>query len=677
MNIQFPVSWLRDYLKTDLAAKSIAKYLTLSGPSVDRIENYKDDYIFDVEVTTNRSDAFSVYGIAKEANAILKNEKQNSSLFPPKGTHLNLQPDIKDKLNLEIFIDKPNLCHRFSAIILDNVKIKDSPAEIKNRLEASGIRSINNIVDISNYVMLELGQPMHTFDYDKIKGAKMTLRTARTSEKITTLDGINRKIPQGSIVISDKEKLIDLCGIMGGANSQITRRTKRVVLFVQSYNKELIRKTTQKMAFRTEAAARFEKGVDIENIVKVLSRAVYLAKKTSSAKIASELIDIYKPAPKPKEIALKFEKLNQYLGTTLSKDEPVNILKSLEFKVRTTNDTLYATPPTSRRDDTTEDVDLIEEIARIHGYYKLQSKLPTGEIQITEESILKTAISLKNSLMLLGLVEVITYSIVSKKLLAQVDIKEESTVELANPLTEEWQYMRPTIIPSHLEVIAKNKNIESDLKIFEIAKTYAHKEGNLPTQELMLTIVFSDSNFEEIKGAVENVVQILKREVKYQKLAKNYPTLEKEESAQIVIGKEMVGQFGLVRETNRESFGITTEVVAAELNLTKILASEPIIDVFRPIAKYPPVIEDISAIFDAISPLGNIVSAIKTASPLIEKVKVIDIFQNEKLCENKKSITFRITYQKPTATPSQDEVNVAKEKITEILNKSFNATIRS
>ena len=306
MNIKFPVSWLRDYLSADVATKTLTEKLSLSGPSVEKIEKRGREFVLDVEVTSNRPDASSVFGLAREANAILSYQKIKSELIDPKGMDTILQIDTAKPLPLDVVIRDKKLCPRFTAIIVDNIKIGPSPAVIKNRLEASGIRSINNIVDITNYVMLETGQPMHAFDFDKIEGGRMTLRASRLDEKIKTLDDQVRLLPQGAIVIEDAKKLIDLCGIMGGANSQITRRTKRAVLFVQSYNPYTIRKTTQYLTFRTDAAARFEKSVDIENIPNVLRRAVYLAKKTAGAKIASELIDISEPkGEKPKEINLE------------------------------------------------------------------------------------------------------------------------------------------------------------------------------------------------------------------------------------------------------------------------------------------------------------------------------------------------------------------------------------
>ena len=447
MNIKIPLSWIREYLKTDVAAKTLTNLLSASGPSVEKIEKRREDFLFEIEVTTNRQDALSILGIVRETHAILTSNNLKSTLNLPKGFGLNLDPDIANPLTLDVVVKNQNLCPRFTAIVISNVKIRQSPAFIRNRLASCGIRAINNILDISNYIMLELGQPMHTFDYDKIKGAKMTLRKSRLGESIKTLDETVRKLPEDSIVIEDNERLIDLCGIMGGANSSVTSRTKRVVLFVQAYNQQLIRKTTQSLAFRTEASTRFEKGIDLEGILPALSRAVYLAKQTTGAKIASELINIYPKNQKTKTFKLNLSKLNNYLGINLESAKAAQILEILGFSVKESHDQLTAQPPSWRTQDIESDVDLIEEIARIYGYHKLPSKLPTGEIPQTLESDLKEVIGLKNALRYLGLTEVITYSIISKNLLKVSKRSEKNSVELTNPLTEEWQFMRPTIIP--------------------------------------------------------------------------------------------------------------------------------------------------------------------------------------------------------------------------------------
>lgn len=676
MNIKIPVSWLRDYLKTDIAAKTLAKELTLRGPSVDRIDKKGDDYIWDVEVTTNRIDALSVFGIAREANAILQNLGEKSKLHQVEGLEQKLEPETKNRLNLDIKIRNYNLCPRFTTIVLDNVKIQSSPQIVKNRLEALNIRPINNIVDITNYVMLEMGQPMHAFDYDKVLGSKMTLRASTEGESIKTLDGKKRALPKGTIVIEDAKRLIDLCGIMGGENSQITKRTKRVIMFAQIYDAQTIRKTTQALAFRTDAASRFEKGPDPENILDVLKRAVYLSKKFSGAKIASELFDIYKQPKKPTEIRLNLNKLERYLGTKIDSLKAENILKSLGFKTSSTQAYLGATPPSWRSQDVTDDVDLIEEIARINGYHTLNSTLPGGEVPKTDDGNLKVAQKIKNDLIFLGLNEVVTYSIISKDLLKTTGIEEKNAVELENPLTWEWQFMRPTIIPSLLEVLANNKNLNPTLKIFEVANTFDHKLHGLPQQDLKIAFALQDSSFSEIKGLTENLFYILKRKPKFEKFKEDSTLAEKSQSAFVSTADEFVGEIGLINPKAAQIFELENNVAVAELNLTKILSQPQISTSYHQIPKFPPVIEDISAIFSTKITVETIIDEIKNASNLARKIEVIDIFGDEKIGQDKKSIAVRIWFQKPGGTPSQVEVESERNKIIKSLSTKLLAKVR-
>ena len=677
MNIKIPVSWIRDYLKTDVAAKTLANVLSASGPSIEKIEKVKEDYVFDVEVTSNRTDSASVFGLAREANAILSNLGEKSHLVNPKGIDVVLEPDTSNILSLDVVIKDINLCPRFTAIIIDNVKIKPSPAVIQNRLMLSGIRPINNIVDITNYIMLEMGQPMHAFDYDRIRGAKMVLRESIEGEKIVTLDKTTRKLPKGSIVIEDSERLIDLCGIMGGANSQISKRTKKAVLFVQAYDPKTIKKTTQNLSFRTEAAARFEKGVDLETIPNALSRAVYLAKTNAGAKIASELIDIYKNKPKTPAITLDIRKLNNYLGEEIHPNLAIKILSLLGFEAKLQEKSIIAKPPSWRLDDVDDDVDLIEEIARIYGYQNLKSEIPKGEIPISPKNVTEEIIELKRALKFLGLTEIISYSIISKKMLGLAQPKKEEIVELQNPLTENWQYMRPSILISLTEVIGQNRYIQQDLKIFEIAKTYIAQGDDLPKQDLQLAIAVFPGDFFEVKGYLENIAKIIGREIQLKPIAKKHPLFRQNQSAGVFSGKEQVGEVGILDSKTTNYFDIKNAVCALEINLSTLYGLPAVTKTYKSIPKYPSVIEDISAIFTSKTALDEIIQAARKAGlPLVTNVEVIDVFQDEKLGIDKKSVTLRLTYQKSDATPAQEEVTEARNKISSVLEKSLLARIR-
>ena len=518
---------------------------------------------------------------------------------------------------------------------------------------------------------------MHAFDFDKIKGPKMVLRESTEGEKIVTLDKTVRKLPKGSIVIEDAERLIDLCGIMGGANSQISKRTKRVVLFVQAYDPKTIRKTTQSMAFRTEAASRFEKGVDLEGILNALSRAVYLAKTNANAKIASELVDIYKVKSKTPTITLAIKKLNNYLGEAIHPNLAVKILSLLGFEAKLQNETVAATPPSWRIDDVADDVDLIEEIARIYGYQNLKSEIPKGDIPISEKDTLEEVIGLKKALKFLGLTEVISYSIISQKMLALAETKRTNVVELQNPLTENWQYMRPSLLPSLAEIIGQNQFIRQNLRIFEIAKTYIAQGDELPKQDLQLALVLSHGDFFEVKGYLENIAEIIGREMKLKPNAKKHPLFIENQSAAVFSGKERVGTVGVLDSKITNYFNIKGAVAALEINLSTIYSLPTTAKTYKPIPKYPPVIEDISAIFAKQTPLDEIIQTAKKAgAPLVKTVEVIDVFEDEKLGVDKKSVTLRLTYQKSDDTPAQEEVTATRNKISSALEKSLLAQIR-
>ena len=679
MNLLIPLSWLRDYLKTDVTAKTIREQLSLCGPSVEREEKRGEDTIFDIEVTTNRPDAFSIYGIAREANAILDWQKAKTILVPPSGIHETITPQTKQLLNLEIKIDT-KLCPRFTAVVLDNIKIAPSPALLKNRLEACGIRSINNIVDISNYAMLELGNPMHMFDYDKIHEAKMTLRESRKGESLHTLDGINRKLPEGTIVIEDADRLIDLCGIMGGENSAVSSRTKRIIVFVQAYDPVKIRKTTQTLAFRTDAASRFEKGIDLDSIPEALSRAVNLCKKYAGAKVASELIDIYPNKQKNISIELSDSKLSNYLGIDLKLTDAARILKSLGFSVKTGNQELVATPPHWRAADVIDEEDLIEEIACIYGYHNLPSELPVGQIPQEDETDLSRVIKLKTALKYLGLTETMAYSIIPADWLKLTEIKPQDSVELANPLSSDWQFMRPSLLVSLADVIAKNQNMRTNIKIFEIAKTYSKNGNELPIQELKIGIVLQNSNFEQIKGIVENLFEVLARPlvvIARSEAARQSSLLEPSLSAIVNSHNKEVGTIGILNHKVAQYFGIDGQTAVAELNLSTVYQLPATSNSYHPIPKFPPIIEDVSAIFAKETPVAEIIKTVSEAGkPLVKNIEILDIYVDPKIGKDKKSVTLRLYYQKTDGTPTEEDVKPIRESVLSALEKSLSAQIR-
>ena len=474
MNISIPHSWLKDYLTTDAAPAKIAECLSLCGPSVEKLTKKGDDWIYDIEVTSNRVDLMSVLGIAREAAAILPQFGFQANLIGP--TRSNLEVDQTRSFPLKVKVDQ-KLCPRFAAAVIGDVTIKPSPAKIKDRLEKAGIRSINNVVDISNYLMRAYGQPVHTFDFDKIK-AKMTLRLSRKGESLTTLDGKTFTLPGGDIVIEDAGKrLIDLCGIMGGLNSAVDNQTKNILLFVQTYSAAPIRRTSMILGQRSEAAQIFEKQPDPEQVLPVLLAGIQLFKEWAGGTQSSKIIDLYPHPYKPKTVSAPLQLIKERLGVDISQPEVDKILKSLGFD----NNRV----PSWRAKDINNAEDIVEEVARIYGYHKLPSQLMATPIPTNyPETNFYLEQQIKQWLVGWGLIEIYTNSLVSQNLPGQLKIK--------NALSSDWQYLRNSLVPSHTQ------NFEA----FEIANTYHPRPGKLPEERLQL-IISGFKDFTKLKGIVD------------------------------------------------------------------------------------------------------------------------------------------------------------------------------
>ncbi len=513
MNIKITHQWLLDYLETDANPYEIQKYLSLSGPSIERVEKAEDDFVYDIEVISNRIDYASVFGIAQEATAILPihNKKAQLKINPFERYNFKKINIKNNQYQLNVKIDD-KLCTRFTALIFDNIEIKPAPEFIRKRLTLGGIKSINNVVDISNYLMLTLGQPVHMFDYDKIINQTMILRESKKSEKIITLDEKEVVLPGGDIVIEDGQgRLIDLCGIMGGLNSAISNNTKRVILFVQTYNKEKIRKTTMSTGVRTVAATYFEKGLDEERVEPTLVYGAELLKAYASGQPASKIIDIYKDPYQEKTVEISFEKINQVIGITIEPKKIINILTNLGFKLKVNNDKLIVFVPSYRKHDISIPEDLVEEIARIYGYNNIPAQLqPAVYVNqpIEFEKLFNLTFKIKYFLKHLGLNEVINYSMISEELINlwknDLSINLKDHIRLSNSISKEIEYMRLSLIPSLYKNLIDNIGKRQQLKIFEIAKVYyKNNSNNSPANEIYKLAIAVNTDYFDLKGIIE------------------------------------------------------------------------------------------------------------------------------------------------------------------------------
>lgn len=663
MNILVPDIWLRAYVKTDATAKQIKDYLSLCGPSIERINTVRGEIVYDIEVTGNRPDAMSVVGIAREASVILPKFGINAELVgDPYQTNKKIKP-TKKTVPLHITTDA-RLNPRWMTVVIDHITITKSPSWLSKRLELAGIRSINNVIDITNYVMHAYGQPAHVFDYDKIEGAVMKLRESKKGEQITTLDGKTHTLLGNDIVIEDGSgNLIDLCGIMGGKNSAITDETNRIVLFVQTYDPIHIRRTSMNLAHRTEASGLFEKSLDTELVAPVFTESVQLIEELAGGHIASTITDMYEQPWKAQPVETKRNKVDSYIGMHLTDKEIKQILTALGCETTITDTDIIVTPPSYRR-DITIDVDVIEELARIYGYHTIQGKLPETEPpMVFEDPILSMEQLIKTKLADWGYVETYTYSMISEELMKTFNIQKDLTYTITNPLSKDWVYMRPTLLPSMLMAIKENIPYENDLKLFEISMTYAYKKNDLPDEQSTLIVAVTGARYTKIKGIAERIVSLFGIPMPTAiEPANGY--YEKTRSLQLGI----YGQMGEINTQLLQTLGITKPITVLELSIRNLMKHRNIQKKYVAIPKNPASFEDMAFVVPDKTHVGPMVSTIKTIDPIIKDVSLFDNYKNVR--------TFHITYQSDRKNLTKEDTLKIRERIITVIKTTYHATLK-
>lgn len=636
-------------MDTKATPRQIAEYMSLCGPSVERINKVGNDWVYDIEVTTNRVDSASVYGIAREAMAILPRFKVAAKLkrIPSQSPSYSF---IKKVPYLSALVN-PNLCPRFTVVLINNVNIDRSPEWMINRLETSGVRAINNVVDIGNYIMLGLGQPVHTFDYDKILGAAMTLRESKKGEKITTLDGKIFNLTGGDIVIEDgKGRLIDLAGVMGGELSMVDDNTKNVLLFVQSYDPIRIRKTSMGLAQRTQAATIFEKGTDAELVSPAILTAIDLFKTICKGIPEKDILDIYHDPHKPVKIPINADLIYNKLGIEVPKKDISQYLESLEFESNWRGNKLEVTVPSFRIKDVVEEEDVVEEIARIYGYNNLPSQIMSGIIPHEPPQIdFAFETNIKNILTGLGGYEIYTLSLVPKEFV------NEKAFRLKNPLGSDSEYLRTSLMPSLISAAKFNIGTFENFHLFEMSNVYLPRNDDLPEERMTLAGILYGYDYRNSKGVVEALLSKLNIDGTF--IAKDINGFSASHSATIKADGKEIGLIGITNE----------ELIYYEFTVSKLMASTKPLK-FQEIPKYPAQIEDITFVFPDKTYIGEVINSIYPINRLIGKVDLKDVFKN--------AYTFRIEYQDPNKTLVDSEVDeIRKEIVTSIKNK-FGGSIK-
>lgn len=648
MDLLIPNSWLKKHLDTKASAEQISKYLSLCGPSIERTKRTEDgDYIYNVEVTTNRVDTASILGIAREAAAILPRFGIMAKLKESKNQKIQANYKFKSKVKyLEVTVD-PKLCPRFTAVLIKNVTVKESPSEIKSLLEKVGVRPINNIVDVSNYIMHELGQPVHTFDYDKIMDSKMILRESKKGELIKTLDGKEFKLDKESIVIEDgSKKLIDLCGIMGGENSAINSSTKNVLLFVQNYNQHKIRKTSMNLGQRTEAAVLFEKGLDSENVKPSILTAISMIEKLSGGKAENEVLDIYPSPYKVKTVSVTKDEIDKIIGINIPEKEMKNYLTNLSFEVKTNKKTLEIKVPSYRADDINIREDIAEEIARIYGYFNLPCVLMDGSLPSPKVSgDFKFEGIVKQIIKSLGGTEIYNLSLVDK-----------GDIKLKNPLGPDSAYLRSNLIDSLIKNVKDNPQEKGDLHIFEISNIYIPRKNDLPNEKLMLTGIIRHMNYRQNKGLIEALLNELN--IEYTSKTEDGGDYLANQRTAVVSDKTIVGEYGNMEDG----------LFIYNFDMQKLLNSKKITRKYKEISKYPPQVEDITLELPEKTFVGDVIEHVYSISNIVYRVKLTDIYDA--------NYTFNIQYLDENKTLTDKEVEAIRTKILSSLKTKFGINIK-
>jgi phenylalanyl-tRNA synthetase beta chain len=672
-----PLSWLKEYLEINLSPEELAEKLLLSGTKVEDIHRHKDEVVFDLEITPNRPDELSVIGLVREIGALMG----QTFCYPPSLTVAGYPVSFKKPLTVSV--KDPTLCPRYAIVILDNVEVKPSPDWLAKRLEYSGMRPLNNIVDITNYLMIELGQPMHAFDYDQIAGHQMIIRASKKGEQITTLDGVKRELPPDSIVIQDRERIIDLAGLMGGQNSEISQKTKTVLLHSPIYDPIRIRRTSKALGLRTEASARFEKLLDLEAFVPAARRGMDMIQELAGGEVASDFIEEILLSPQEHlSLELTLEKVEHVLGLKISEEHVSRILNSLGFSVHplplANQTTLSVTPPSWRRDVEIAE-DLTEEVGRIYGYNNFPLTLPSGPVPTHEDAFRPDwERKVRTVLEGVGVTEVYSHTLTSKENLEKIGLNPKNALKVNNPMSSDYEFLRSSLLPGLIQALSLNQRYFEEISLFELGRVFLPGEkAQLPPQPSKLTAVFTDKNFYQVKGIVKVLLNKLKiKEVSFKPHEEEI--FSPNHAAKIQKNGQLLGSLGPLKPEILKKFDLEKEVWSFELDFETLtsLANEEIR--YQPLPKYPAVEEDLALIIDREVAVENIVNSAKSVGgPLIAWISPFDIYEDPRLGEGKKSVAIRLKYQSADHTLTDNEVKEIRQKIVKELERRYQAVLRS
>lgn len=637
-----------------------------------------DNSVIDFEITSNRPDCLSIIGIARETAATLEKEYNMPSL----DYKCSCEDKITDNLKVEV---RDNLCRRYAARGVKNVKIAPSPAWMQERLLEAGVRPINNIVDITNFVMLELGQPMHAFDAREITSNTIVVERAKNGEKFTTLDEAERDLTDDMLCIKDGERTVALAGIMGGLNSEVKEDTTSIIFEFANFDGTNVRVSSKKLGLRTEASSRFEKDLDPNLIQIAMDRTCNLINELEAGDIMEGIIDIYPKKLEEHSLEVDSNWVNKFLGTDISREDMKEYLNRLELRTEINEDILTITVPTFRCDINIKE-DVAEEVARIYGYNNVPVTIANsaGEKggknrkQHLDDRVIEALIGS-------GLNQSISYSFVSPKVFDEILLPKDSplrkTVKIKNPLGEDYSIMRTTTLSSMMEALARNYSRNNEeARLFEMGKIYlpGEDEFKLPEERNIITIgLYGNVDYLDLKGIVENVVEHLGVfGARFTRESEN-PTFHPGKTAKLYIKKDLAGTLGEVHPDVADNYGIDERCYIAELNLDLLYSYSNLNKMYKALPKFPAVFRDIAMLVDdniLVQDIEDII--IKQGGKMVEKVKLFDVYKGKQIPEGKKSIAYSILYRLENKTLTDEEVNKVHDKIVRTLENKVGAQLR-
>ena len=676
--------WLRQFVDVPVEARRLADDLSMAGLPVESIEAHDDDFVIELELTANRGDCLSPWGVAREVATIY-----HLPMKPPQIAFQETDRVVSESATVEI--SDPELCYRYCARVVTGVTVAPSPPWLVRQLEAVGQRSINNIADITNYVLFEMGHPLHAFDLYRLTGRKIIVRRAKNGEHLTTLDGVDRTLSTENLVIADAVKPVALAGVMGGAESEISTLTRNVLIESAWFLPTSIRKTARTFGMHTEASHRFERGTDIENAVTAMNRCAQLIQDVSGGSIQKGFIDCHPTVVTPPDLVLRQAELRRHLGIDVESEQVDRILSSLHFTVvsRQPEGKTWRTP--TWRNDVTREIDLIEEVARHYGYDKFPPRLLRTSTRGQNLPSAAAVSRLKERLAALGYFEVIAFPFLDVEEAAR--FTRRIPVELANPLSEVAGALRPTALPSLLEMVRRNLNRgQRDVRVYEVGKIYFRSEMNKMVERSVLVLGAAGDyrpkvlhevrpepyKFQYFKGDVEQTLGLFETpDLKFRIPENPFHTYRQGHSSDVFVEGNFIATFGMLDASLLERYKIKQDVFAAEIDLEWLLKKGLRQIAFSPLSPFPAVERDLSFVLSSEISFEKVLTTLsRLRVENLFEIKPADSYHHSSLGDGNYSLSLRFVFQSPDRTLVEQEVTPQVEKVMRALETELGARIR-